>query len=197
MSNNEASTPPIPEEFNIESIFMKGLSEGKDINAVVDELTGENFIVNMSNRMFIRGTDAGSMIFYNADGSPKGVRGFIGEEQMFLQLLATAQVQLYLSKIEVMKRDMRIEELEQKLNHALEQKGYEAGRLQGLEDGMQAARDQAVDPSAEMSPHIRKRIMEMTSPKIRKAITGDETICPTIEQLEAWIAKNPPDRNLL
>lgn len=74
--------------------------------------------------------------------------------------------------------------------------GYLKGRREGFEEGLQLSREitheHANDPSTEVGKKIQVRIMKMTSPEIRKEITGDADTCPTIEQLEAWAAKNNP-----
>jgi flagellar biosynthesis/type III secretory pathway protein FliH len=70
--------------------------------------------------------------------------------------------------------------------------GYAAGLKEGLEqgkaEGMRFAEEDMQSP--EMQEKIKKRIFELTTPEMRKSITGDSDTVPTLEQLEQYLRNN-------
>ena len=105
---------PIPELFDLEAIFLNGLAEYKTMKQIIDDLTGDRFIVSLQDKVFIRELNATHYELYNISGVVVGTREFVGEERTFLQLLSVTQIQHFLAQQHVAKLAEHIKDLEKK-----------------------------------------------------------------------------------
>lgn len=125
-----AMTKLTPEElqglrnrFDLQLVFGMGLLQGKPVPVIMEEVTGEKFLVTLADKLFVEGLTHNTFRV----NTPMGYidRPYVGEEKVWLQNLATAKVQLFLAnhentqlKSKLLEAEMEIATLRQALSEA-------------------------------------------------------------------------------